>query len=666
MDMVRLLCGTLLALFLMGLSTEEPEAQSEIRKLSMRLLEENGLLDQYAIVSEEFRNKNRLYKPRCRLERVSRILEDPFRLETEVLKLREGIEGRIRASGLEALPEVLAYAADVIDSPVREVQAALAYEDTGFPEDHFAFITDVLDDAASLRSHALSALTEKELDLAFEAVPAILDKFIHHIYLETDSDDQEIRRYREGLRALEKVDLAKMAEAAILLAGLVQPDYLKQVRKDLARYKEKVPAGAKEAGFTGDILVFRQTRHGPIVIGGRRPTRYEGKAAFILDFGGNDTYRFAASTLDRDRGISVVIDLAGKDKYLTTARGSLACGRLGVSLLFDLGGDDRYEGTCMTQGFGGGGVGLLWDEKGKDQYKGEEYAHGGAFFGIGLLVDREGNDAYNAFLYSQGFGLTKGLGVLLDLEGGDRYTATGKYPCTYGMDGVFQAASQGHGTGLRRYKNTSAPVYGGGIGALMDGDGDDQYEAGNFSQGCGYFFGLGILADRSGDDLIRGSRYTQGTGAHQAAGIVINDEGDDRYIATVAANQAGTWDITAGMFLDYRGNDTYSGPGLSQAGTAQTAFALFFDGQGNDTYRASGGASQGGTGSYEYHDKPSFSIFLDVGGGKDSYNRPERKNNKILLEEWYGVFADFKQKTVGHILKSPAGKLKGVWGSKKK
>ncbi|MHC4944373.1 MAG: hypothetical protein ACYTG7_15260, partial [Planctomycetota bacterium] len=325
-----------------------------------------------------------------------------------------------------------------------------------------------------------------------------------------------------------------------------------------------------------------------------------------------------------------------------------------------------YEGTRGTQGLGAGGVALLWDEEGKDGYKAGEYAQGGAFFGLGLLVDRKGKDVYDAHLHAQGFGLTKGFGTLIDVDDDDVYTATGKYPSTYGTKGVYHAASQGHGTGLRRYENEKAPLYAGGIGLLLDADGDDQYEAGNFSQGCGYFFGCGMLVDKDGDDVLKGSRYTQGTGAHQAAGIVVNEKGDDEYDAIIAANQAGTWDMTAGMLLDYEGNDEYKAQGLAQAGTAQTAFALLFDGAGKDKYSSRGIDCQGGTGSFEYHNKPSLSILLDLGGGKDSYSRPDRKDNIILVENWFSIFADFKAKSLESVLKSSPRKLKGEWGTREK
>jgi len=645
--------------------TEGSDAGTPIRSLAMRLVEENELLQEYQGMVDEFRRENRMYNAAGRLERVSRILEDPFLLEPITLQLRDGLERCVVGQGLEGLEGFLELAADAVDAEVDAPEPAL-FTPTGLPEDHLIFIEEVLDQAARLRRQALEGLTEEEVEAAYAIIPVIIDKFIHHVYLEVDSDKAQLDSIKKGLRALMKVDRAKMTEAAMALSTLVRKDYLKEVRKALSRYKETIPKEAKEAGFSGDLIAFRQTAHGPIVIGGRRVTRYDGTAAFVLDLGGNDRYSTAAAPQGVDKGIAMVIDLAGKDEYVSTTRETLVSARLGVSLLFDLAGNDVYEGTRMVQGFGGGGVSLLWDERGNDRYVCQENAQGSALFGLGLLVDRKGTDTYDGWLHAQGFGLTGGFGLLLDAEGDDQYTATGHYPCTYGQAGVFHAASQGHGAGLRRYKNTAAPLYGGGIGMLVDAEGDDVYDAGNFSQGCGYFFGYGAFADRCGDDVIKGSRYSQGTGAHQAMGIVINDEGNDEYISSVAANQAGTWDVTVGMFLDYEGNDRYVADGLAQAGTAQTAFALLFDGGGKDHYQAKGGSSQGSTGSFEYHDIQSFSFFLDLGGGKDDYNRPKRKDNTIFLEKWYGIFADFKQKRIGDVLKLKSGRLTGEWGQRGK
>jgi len=649
-----------------GLAQEEQAALTPLSELAGRLIDENELRSHYDEMLGEFQSANRNYGARERMKRIARILEDPFALESVALEIRKGILERAGESGPAKAGELLAFCADLIDADPGEEVPEIAPVDSGLPEDHLLFLEEHLDRAAELRAAALAELDPEDIERIYRVLPKLLDQFIVHIYLEEVGDGEALAEFSLALHSLSVVDLGRLARAAELLAAPAGAEYLKQLKLDLRGYRAPVPKAAADAGFTGDIVLYRETRHGPIVIGGRGKTSYGGRAALVIDLGGNDTYQFAASTLDQERALSVVIDADGRDRYECKEPGSLAAALLGVSLLFDLKGDDVYEGTRRTQGFAGGGVALLFDETGKDTYKGEEYAQGAAIFGLGLLVDQDREDSYSAYLYSQGFGLTRGFGLLCDQQGDDEYVATGKYPCTYGMAGVFQAASQGHGSGLRRMADARAPQYAGGIGMLMDGEGNDRYDAGNFSQGCGYFFGCGILTDQSGDDVMKGSRYTQGTGAHQAAGIVINDRGDDEYISSVAANQAGTWDVTAGMFLDYEGNDRYTADGLSQAGTAQTAFALLLDAEGDDTYEAKGGSAQGGTGSYDYHDKPSFSLFLDLGGGKDSYNQAERQNNDVLVEEWFGVFADLRAKDLQQALGTRAGELKGRVGPKKK
>ena len=662
-----LLTALLLSLVAVPAFCGGKEEETPLRRLVLALMEVNGLKDKYDQVVEEFHKENSVYKPKGRLSRVGRVLDDPLALETVAMEIRNRLEIPLEKEGVRALPEVLAGGAEILDLSVEAPPELPVLEEDALPEDFLPYIEEVLALAARHRDAALENLSEEEIDLAWEVSGLVLDRFIEHIYLEDAFDAQGLRHAKAGLKALYKVDLAEMVQAARVIARFTDPDLLKKLRKGVAGLKKKPSAEAKAAGFSGDVLAFRQTRFGPIVIGGRRATRYDGPAAFILDLGGNDTYAAAAVTPDGSHGVSVVVDLGGKDTYRTKEGPGPAAACLGVSLLYDLEGSDLYEGTRRSMGFAVGGVAVLLDRKGKDRYEAVDYAQGSAFFGFGLLADLAGKDDYKSALYSQGFGLTRGLGVLVDGEGDDRYSATGKYPSSYGTQGIFKACSQGHGTGLRRFNNTSAPMYGGGIGAILDGEGNDRYTAGNFSQGCGYFFGLGVFSDRKGDDEITGTRYTQGTGAHQAAGILINDEGDDVYKGAIAANQGGTWDITTGMLLDFEGNDTYEVTGdLCQGGAAQTAFALLFDGGGKDTYRATAGASQGASGSFNYHDKPSMGVLIDLGGGKDTYNRPERKNNEVLMEEWYGLFADLKARSIEAALKGSAKALKGAWGSKKK
>ena len=113
---------------------------------------------------------------------------------------------------------------------------------------------------------------------------------------------------------------------------------------------------------------------------------------------------------------------------------------------------------------------------------------------------------------------------------------------------------------------------------LQDLEGDDVYDAGNFSQGTGYYFGVGVLDDASGNDRYLGSRYSQGSSAHQAVGILIDRQGDDFYSGKIAANQAAAWDVAIAGLFDYSGNDEYHGADLSLGASAQNGeIGIFLD-----------------------------------------------------------------------------------------
>ena len=163
----------------------------------------------------------------------------------------------------------------------------------------------------------------------------------------------------------------------------------------------------------------------------------------------------------------------------------------------------------------------------------------------------------------------------------------------------------------------------GGIGCIYDLSGDDKYVAGEFSQGCGYFFSLGILHDAQGNDTCLGDRYSQAAAAHQAIGLLVDDAGNDRYQARTAACQSGAWDQSITLFVDRAGDDVYQAEDLCQGAAAQQALALFFDLSGNDRYQASGASVQGCSGSNEYHYQAdrmlSFSLLADE-GGSDSFS----------------------------------------------
>src|SRR6185295_14495988 len=148
--------------------------------------------------------------------------------------------------------------------------------------------------------------------------------------------------------------------------------------------------------------------------------------------------------------------------------------------------------------------------------------------------DGKDDDLYTGVRFCQGVGFAGGVGALVEKGGNDRFVCTGRYDSEYGEAGLFSGWGQGVGFGFRG-------VASGGIGMLYDVRGDDVYEAGNFSQACGYFYGWGILRDDAGDDRFLGSRYAQGAAAHQAVATFLEGGGDDLYRSVSDVAQGLAW-----------------------------------------------------------------------------------------------------------------------------
>ena len=248
-----------------------------------------------------------------------------------------------------------------------------------------------------------------------------------------------------------------------------------------------------------------------------------------------------------------------------------------------------------------------------------------------------GQGFYSATLYSQAFGGTRGFGMLYDNSGDDRYVADRKVPSGYGTEGIFSGWSQGAACGFRGYSS-------GGIGLLVDAGGNDDYQAGNFSQGMGYFFGMGALVDFEGDDVYRGTRYTQGASAHQAIGVLVDLEGDDEYYGQIAANQGGAWDVGVAILEDSGGgNDSYHTlGGLAQGSAAMNGLGILLDRGGRDRYEA-GSSAQGDGGSTSYwggRGALNLGILIDEGGEEDEYSLQGRGDDTELKTTAVGLFRD--------------------------
>lgn len=404
---------------------------------------------------------------------------------------------------------------------------------------------------------------------------------------------------------------------------------------------------------TGDVLFVQWRDDGLplVVVGGDGPNTYNmDHIVSVYDLGGDDVYNYTTNTMKT----RVIIDLAGNDTHEST--GDFAgpgTAVFGFSILDDRGGNDTYRSTGQFSiGAGLFGIGIILDHAGNDVYENigpsSGWAMGVGFYGAGLIIDKAGSDVYLGEMLVQGVGGPRGFGAIIDAAGNDIYTANGpNFTSAYGTPAVYEGMSQGFGYGIRGYAA-------GGVGAIYDLGGDDQYEAGEFSQAGGYYFGMGIMHDFAGRDLYHGNRYGQAFSAHQAIGVLIDDAGDDTYWSKTAASQAGTWDQSIGMLIDRAGNDCYRCDGLGQGGASMQAIAILIDLDGADRYTGTGGAVQGGVGSNTYHytrDKVfSLAALLDLGADEDVYSADRKNNTTVRTGSYnkdkpensslYGLFVD--------------------------
>jgi HEAT repeat protein len=427
---------------------------------------------------------------------------------------------------------------------------------------------------------------------------------------------------RDLLPAWGGVDRGKLLASAAILAWAMD-NTVEILTNHWGEITNSVPREAK---------IRIDTRLGPIFIGGSGTTHYTEDALLIIDLGGEDIYDCHAGGANglADRPISIVIDLSGRDHYRSGTL-SLGAGVFGIGILVDCDGNDIYEGKHLCQGAGLFGVGILADYGGNDSYTGDINAQGAGIFGVGILWDRGGDDRLFARQSSQGFGYTGGLGLLLDGNGNDTYYAGGKYADHERLPEHYLSCSQGFGYGMR-------PDAGGGVGILCDLAGNDVYTTDIYGQGVGYFYSLGMLLDAQGNDVYRCHQYGQGAGIHLAAGILADWQGDDQYVGH-AILQGSAHDWSVGMLFDKQGNDQYVADSTAQGSALYNSTALLADSAGNDLYASPKGSNTQAAGhDGERREYGTIALLLDL-AGKDNYSNGPR-DDFIALKPLHGCVLD--------------------------
>lgn len=504
---------------------------------------------------------------------------------------------------------------------------------------HLTYIEGRLDEARKLRNAAFAKLPEGQQRFLHLRGLELLQvaRQTPHIADVSRRNPDRLRELLGAVALIERVDRAALLQSALALAPLSDPAYLDQLARDLA----ETPAdpGAKLEGARGELLASRQTSAGLLVVGGKGPNHYLGGAALILDIGGDDTYGPGCASVVIDRanplkaalpkGISVVLDCAGDDRYQTaSAVVSQGGAVLGVALLVDRAGADRYEAGQLAQGSGLYGIGILDDQAGDDVYRADSFSQGCGAFGLGLMLDRAGNDKLTAGHFSAGVGLTMGVGGLVDLAGDDVRDVSGQHskppkPSTYGTEGRFHGMCLGVGFGLRSVSGKLLTFAPGGVGLVVDVAGNDVVKAGEFGVGCGYHYGLGCYVDLAGDDRYETTRYGVGVGVHQAMGCFIDADGKDHYASPQGPHCGCAWDMGVGAFFELAGDDTYRSTSNLIHGTAMiTSLGVFYEAGGKDDYQGKQAPGSGGHKDDAQRKTRSIGLFLDRGGDEDVYGYP--------------------------------------------
>jgi HEAT repeat protein len=466
------------------------------------------------------------------------------------------------------------------------------------------------------------------------------------------------------------LDLAARVDRAALIAAAQRFQAALAALLAAGDPEAPLPARKHMDGVVGAIVGSRETPWGLLVLGGPGPNRYEtaalAKIAFLIEPGGEDVYRGRAASAVGGlvRPFGALVDLAGNDLYDSGA-GAFALGGalLGVAALVDAAGDDVYRGGDGTLGAGFFGVGLLADLAGADSFTGGDFCQGAGAVGIGLLVSTSGeaappglpptpdaafaaglrkvpptaalpvryddNDDYRAARYAQGFASTLGVGLLLDVHGNEGYRTGGRHLFGYHLPNDFQSLAQGYSIGMRARAA-------GGVGILIDSEGNDAYVGEAYAQGVGYWYSVGLLHDGGGNDAYHAVHYAQGAGVHLAVGSLRDLGGDDIYACRWGVTQGVAHDLGVGMLLDEGGNDYYL-VNNGQGESITNSVGLFIDGAGNDFYATfAGGQGRG----LRARDFAAPGIFLDL-EGKDAYGPGSPgADGGVWVQDAFGVGMD--------------------------
>jgi len=499
----------------------------------------------------------------------------------------------------------------------------------------------------SVNDNAKHEASERDLNEAVRVKKEFLEKHDNEL-------QEEELLYQNNVKMLKlgrKTDYAACVRMFDCFSLFLRPDVQALIR-DALKGATVCPPG-KDSGIEGEIILYRDSPFGPIVIGGPGNNKYTRNCCVIIDVGGNDIYENnAGASYSSVNPFGVVIDYNGNDQYRNTSRstGKSFCqgaGVCGVGLLVDLRGNDVYEGPLGSQGFGFLGCGALYDVQGNDCYKACEWTQGASIFGCGILIDLAGADTYEGRSYCQAFAGTKGVGMLIDGAGNDRYACGGYHKSMFDTKDAFDGQGQGCAMGLRSMAPNRPESAQGGIALLLDLAGDDSYEGAEFSQGVGYYYAMGMLVDCGGEDKYTSARFGGGVGVHSGVGVLVDEgKGNDSYSGKGANSLGAGWDVGMGVLLDQGGDDKYKCEWQGLGCGAQNGIGMLLDLGGVDAYQAKG-MSMGYVGRNDYRGGKSLGVLIDANSANDRYvaehNIMGKVDNATLKAGSLGLFLDVQQ-----------------------
>ncbi|MDO5566323.1 MAG: hypothetical protein Q4G59_06665, partial [Planctomycetia bacterium] len=364
-------------------------------------------------------------------------------------------------------------------------------------------LKDTLEQIALLQKKSVAALTEEEKNFIARDVQTVFCSQIQNGHTLPN-----IPWAKYIIDLLEKMDKAALYDAVEGMLALTDEAFLNQLAQlDPSKYEEFEQNGKK---------VHRiKTAAGYILIGDKENTNWEldsySDVVCVIDLGGDDVYKEGICNIHRP--VFMVLDLGeGNDQYTGSRMGIQGGAVLGVTLWYNQGGNNSYRARDIAQGSAIGGAGILIDNGGDDTYLSFLRGQGHALCGLGMLVDRSGNDDYHAAMLAQGLGNPGGFAVLLDKSGDDHYYVGGYFPDSYEEHPGYDGWGQGLGAGIRQ-------VACGGIGLLLEGDGDDTYEFDYFAHGGGYWMGIGLIRDFAGNDKRPAATAREYNGGPRQQGI---------------------------------------------------------------------------------------------------------------------------------------------------